>query len=117
MGQMVMSGVVTLEAGTTGAAGNNTVDNGTATTSNPTVDFGLYKPVSVGNFAWDDKNGNGLQDPGEAGLPNVTVKIVRVDPITGDTTTAVTDAYGTPLKPILTDANGKYLFDSLAPGI
>ncbi|MEZ5306296.1 MAG: C25 family cysteine peptidase [Pyrinomonadaceae bacterium] len=37
----IISGIVTLTAGSSGAAGNNVVNNSTAETINPTVDFGL----------------------------------------------------------------------------
>src|SRR5262245_52584255 len=32
-------------------------------------------PVNVGNFVWDDLDGDGTQDPGEPGLPGVTVQL------------------------------------------
>jgi|GEM_PF-4671919 len=32
-------------------------------------------PITVGNRLWADLNGNGVQDPGEAGLPNVTITL------------------------------------------
>ncbi|GLZ35363.1 hypothetical protein Lesp02_75500 [Lentzea sp. NBRC 105346] len=51
----------------------------------------------VGDYVWVDTNNNGLQDDGEPGVPNVTVKLSD-----GKTTT--------------TDANGKYLFDQLPDG-
>ncbi len=31
-------------------------------------------PVNIGNFVWDDLNGDGDQDPGEPGIPDVTVQ-------------------------------------------
>jgi uncharacterized surface anchored protein len=69
--------------------------------NNPTIDLGLYRPSSIGDFVWNDVNGNGVQNAGEVGIPNVTVNLVR-DGLTVATTT--------------TDANGAYLFDNLAPG-
>ena len=40
-------------------------------------DFG-YQPVgygSIGDYVWQDDNGNGLQDTGESALPNITVDL------------------------------------------
>jgi protocatechuate 3,4-dioxygenase beta subunit len=67
---------------------------------NPTIDAGLYKPASLGDFVWDDVNANGVQDAGEPGVPGVTVTL------TGPNGTSTTT----------TDATGKYLFDNLVPG-
>jgi len=54
---------------------------------------------SIGDFVWDDLNGNGVQDVGEPGLPGVTVTL-------GGAASATTT----------TDANGAYLFSGLAAG-
>ena len=40
-----------------------------------TIDAGLYKPVTIGDFVWDDTNGNGIQDTGEAGINGVTLTL------------------------------------------
>ena len=51
--------------------------NGTNTV--PNVDFGFSdvanKMASIGDTVFEDLNGNGIQDPGEAGLANVTVSL------------------------------------------
>ena len=42
-----------------------------------TIDAGIlaeYPECSIGDFIWSDENGNGLQDEGEPGIPNVTVE-------------------------------------------
>ncbi|MFQ8433934.1 SdrD B-like domain-containing protein, partial [Amaricoccus sp. W119] len=57
---------------------------------------------SIGDRVWFDKDGDGIQDRGEAGVAGVTVKLLS----TGGKTLATTK----------TDANGKYLFDDLKPG-
>ena len=31
------------------------------------LDMGLYRPASIGDFVWEDLNGNGIQDGGEPG--------------------------------------------------
>ncbi|MGB5049331.1 MAG: SdrD B-like domain-containing protein [Caldilineaceae bacterium] len=69
---------------------------------NPTIDAGLYTPASIGDRAWIDANGNGIQDGGESGLPGVTVKLYKDGIDTGTSTT--------------TDGNGNYTFSNLAPG-
>ena len=82
---------------------------GGAGSTNHSFDFG-FKTTSttaplerLGDFVWLDKNKNGLQDSGEPGVPNVTVKLYR----TGETT---------PLSTTTTLSNGLYLFDNLQSG-
>ncbi len=72
------------------------------TNSNPTVDFGGYAPVSLGNLVWNDLNNNGRVDAGEPGLPNVPVQLFN--------------AAGTLVTSTTTDAAGNYLFTNLTPG-
>ena len=75
--------------------------------SNLNQDFG-YQPVgTIGDTIFYDVYGNGTQDPGDAGIPNITVKL-EVD-YDGDN---VIDATFTDV----TDANGHYLFENLPPG-
>ena len=38
-----------------------------------TLDAGFYLPAELGDFVWEDLDGNGIQDPGEPGLNDVTV--------------------------------------------
>ena len=73
--------------------------------TNLTYDAGFYAPASIGNFVWDDTNGNGIQDGGEPGIPNVEVTLTGT---TGDGTSVVLTEF--------TGANGQYLFDNLRPG-
>ena len=75
------------------------------------IDFGFVKPVSVGNFVWFDANKDGIQDPDEVGVAGVTVTLdqpLGMDPLL--------DADGNVVKPVITDANGKYVFTNLLPG-
>ena len=68
------------------------------------VDAGLWRPVSIGDKAWLDVNGNGIQDGGaEVGLAGVTVKLYDADT-------------GALLGTQVTDAGGNYLFTGLKPG-
>jgi protocatechuate 3,4-dioxygenase beta subunit len=74
---------------------------------NPTVDAGLFIPVSVGDFVWSDANGDGIQNDGNAsGIPDVNVTLFRIDE-QGD---------AVPVASTLTDATGRYLFEGLNPG-
>jgi hypothetical protein len=79
------------------AADSDAVGGQTATTTlsageyDPTFDAGFYQPVTIGDLVWLDTDGDGIQDPGEAGIPGVSVTITLPD---GTTTTVVTDANG-----------------------
>lgn len=74
----------------------------------PTWDAGVVlKSVSVGDFVWEDKDGNGRQDKGEPGIPGVVLEV------TGPDGKPVTDVYGNPVKPATTDKDGKYTFENL----
>ena len=75
-----------------------------------TADFGIQETATVGDFVFDDTNGDG--DPtGDSGLENITVNAVTVGLDgnfgTGDDVVAGTD---------VTDANGAYEIDGLVPG-
>ena len=76
--------------------------------NDPTLDFGFVKPiVSVGDFVWEDTNKDGVQDAGEPGIPGVTLTL------TGPDGQPVTDVDGNPVAPVVTGANGEYLFENL----
>jgi protocatechuate 3,4-dioxygenase beta subunit len=86
----------------TGAAPTVTLMSGDTI---PTIDMGYYIPASIGNYVWEDLNGDGDQDPGEPGIQGVVVTL------TG------TDGLGNPVSlTTTTDVNGEYLFDNLVPG-
>ena len=68
---------------------------------NDTIDAGLLKAAHLGDFVWEDKNANGVQDSGETGISNVTVNLK--------------DANGNVVGTTMTDTNGLYGFDVL-PG-
>ncbi len=71
---------------------------------NMTVDFGLRStlPASLGDFVWSDTNKDGIQDAGEPGLAGVTVYLFQ---------------NGVVIATTLSDANGKYAFTNLTPGV
>ncbi|MCX6031445.1 MAG: hypothetical protein NT169_19370 [Chloroflexi bacterium] len=78
------------------------------------ADFG-YGPATgtgaIGDRVWSDANGNGLQDPGEVGIGNVTLNLLNAGPDgrcgTADDTVAATKT---------TAPDGSYLFTGVAPG-
>ena len=79
---------------------------------NPDNDVnGNANTAAIGDRVWIDADGDGTQDPGEAGIPGVTVNLIGpgTDGFfgTGDDATLETDT---------TDANGNYLFDGRAAG-
>ena len=57
---------------------------------------------ALGDFVWRDLDGDGLQNPDEPGVTNVTVHL--------------TDCSGIMLRATTTDATGHYLFGGLAAG-
>ncbi|OWK43205.1 hypothetical protein FRUB_02804 [Fimbriiglobus ruber] len=71
-------------------------------TANTNVDLGLYQPLSLGSTVWDDTNNDGVQEPGEPGIPGATVVLL--------------DASGNPVATTTTDASGHYQFNNLLPG-
>ena len=76
----------------------------TDTTVDTTIDFAFNVPCSgvVGDLVWDDLDDDGIQDPNEPGIPDVTVVLRSgIGEIVGTTTT---------------DALGSYLFEGLCMG-
>ncbi len=71
--------------------------------ANKTIDAGLYRPASLGNYVWEDIDHDGLQDAGEPGIKDVVVSLL--------------DSAGNVVMTTTTDANGGYLFTNLAPGV
>jgi hypothetical protein len=59
--------------------------------------------ASLGDFVWEDLNANGIQDPGEPGIPGVEVQLIDDNGVVVDTTT--------------TGANGSYEFNNLVSGM
>lgn len=79
-------------AAATLAAGQNITD----------VDFGYWKPASVGDRVWNDLNANGVQDAGEPGINGVKV--------------VLKDSSGNLIATAMTDGDGNYLFAGLPGG-
>jgi gliding motility-associated-like protein len=59
--------------------------------------------ASIGDYVWNDTDGDGVQDSTETGLQNVTVYLI--DATTGDT-----------IATALTDATGQYIFNNVPAG-
>src|SRR5205823_2396276 len=101
-----------------GQGTDNTLDSDADTTTGQTailtlsanqaradVDAGLFSigsRGSIGDYVWDDANGNGIQDPGEPGLSGATVNLL--------------DGLGNWLSSTGTDGNGHYQFTGLSAG-
>ena len=66
-----------------------------------TLDAGIFGPASLGDFVWNDLNGDGIQDPGEPGVSGVTVNLK--------------DADNNIIAMTTTDADGLYEFADLVP--
>lgn len=74
---------------------------------NDTVDAGLVRLARLGDFVWEDKNGNGMQDDGNAGIDGVVLELY--DPTTGNTVATTTTVTNAGIK-------GYYQFAGLRPG-
>ncbi|MBK7894234.1 MAG: carboxypeptidase regulatory-like domain-containing protein [Anaerolineaceae bacterium] len=71
--------------------------------NDPTWDAGLVPAIaSLGDYVWEDLNGDGLQDVGEPGVQGVTVYLY--------------DITDTQIMTATTDVNGRYTFIDLTPG-
>lgn len=70
--------------------------------TNLEINAGLILIGSIGSFVWFDTNHNGIRDPGELGVPNVTVQLL--------------DANGNVIKTQQTSDTGNYLFSDLPFG-
>ncbi len=66
------------------------------------VDFGYRGTASLGDRVWNDADGDGVQDAGEAGLTGVTVELLNGD--------------GTVIATTTTGADGIYTFSNLLAG-
>ncbi|RYF73495.1 MAG: DUF11 domain-containing protein, partial [Cytophagaceae bacterium] len=86
------------DAGVGGLTGTYSL---TANEFNPTVDAGFYKPASLGDYVFNDKNRDGIQDAGDSPIPGVVVTLYQ---------------NGTAVQTTTTDVNGLYSFTGLTPG-
>ncbi len=72
--------------------------SGIATTN---IDFGNFKAGGFAGIKFEDKNGNGLRDSGEPGLPDWTIVLIKDGAEVASTVTA---------------SDGSYYFANVAPG-
>ena len=74
----------------------------TGTAQNPTLDFGIVRYASLGDFVWEDLNHDGLQDSSEPRIAGVTATLYLAGAVKGVTTT---------------NTSGFYFFGNLTPGV
>jgi uncharacterized repeat protein (TIGR01451 family) len=79
-----------------------------------TVTFTCIQPASIGDYVWNDANGNGLQDEGAGfGINGVTLRLYRDD---GDSVFEP-GADDILVATQVTSGNGSYLFTMLLPDV
>ncbi|MBX3401689.1 MAG: DUF11 domain-containing protein [Gemmataceae bacterium] len=76
------------------------------------VDAGVFVPVIIGDTVYFDANGDGTQNPGEPGIPGVTVRLFYAGP---DGVFDATELAKT-VQTSTTGADGTYSFIGLPPG-
>jgi serine-aspartate repeat-containing protein C/D/E len=50
------------------ATGNAPLTNLVSGESDQTIDAGIYRPATIGDYVWRDTDGDGIQDPTESGI-------------------------------------------------
>jgi protocatechuate 3,4-dioxygenase beta subunit len=89
---------------------NKTISIEKAKVSNDTLDAGFVQPACLGDYVWEDKNANGIQDAGESGIEGVEVELFKADG------SKVVDINGNVVNAKTTNSNGEYKFCNLMPG-
>ncbi|WP_175489232.1 SdrD B-like domain-containing protein, partial [Neolewinella agarilytica] len=121
-GEPTSSAPFTLTAGMEGVnepgqGGTQDVDNGFPDENgNMSVDFGFVPMMSIGSTVFydvDDSGDQDLSDPLESGIEGATVNLYF--DADGDGMITGTELT-TPIATTMTDADGNYLFEDLAPG-
>ena len=67
-----------------------------------TIDAGLLILASIGDFVWEDIDGNGVQDIGEPGIEGVVINLIDLMGVVQGTAT--------------TDINGEWIIEDIYPG-
>ncbi|MEZ0611789.1 SdrD B-like domain-containing protein [Fibrella sp. WM1] len=84
----------------TGRTGSYTLTSGE---NNPTIDAGFIRQTAgLGDYVFEDKNANGIQDAGDVPIPGVLVSLYESGSVVRTTTT---------------DGSGLYSFTGLTPGV
>lgn len=85
----------------TGRYGEGTTDDFTVLSGDEYCDIGAgyYIMGSIGDYVWNDSNGNGMRDGGEQGVEGVTVNAINAE---GDIVAST-----------ISDADGNYVIDYL----
>ena len=94
---VIDSGLITLSLGQ-----EPTNDGDTDNNTNLSLDFGVFKALTVGDTVFNDLNNNGTKDTNEPGIPGVTVRVLN--------------AAGTATASVLTNAQGVYSIGFLPAG-
>ena len=116
----VLAGLIpTLPGAAPGQDNNNQTQPYTVTLAadqyNYTADFGFFKPNrlgAIGDLVWYDADGDGVEDVGERGLPNV-----RVAAYLDTNSNGFLDVADTLFAATVTDAVGGYLLLGLPAGV
>ncbi|MEZ4984509.1 MAG: SdrD B-like domain-containing protein [Saprospiraceae bacterium] len=82
--------------------GQTGIVNLTSGEDDTTVDAGVYRPASLGDYVWEDRDADGQQDSNEPGIEGVVVMLL--------------DENGAMLDQTTTNASGFYSFTDLTPG-
>ena len=101
---------ITLENGLTihpdgnfsGANGLNTTDCFLLEEAGLSVEVPVVELANIGNFVWQDQNGDGIQDAGEPGITNLIVSLQ--------------DCNGVLVNQTTTNNDGEYVFEDVLPG-
>ena len=96
-----------------GESGTVSVKSGAV---NNSVDIGIYKTACIGEYIWEDLNGNGIQDKGEPAIEGATVKLYGKTVEEGSFVQPVLNVNGVTVHATTTSKNGKYRYCNLIPG-
>jgi len=91
-------------------AGVQMVSNSRGTTANPSVDFGIWQPLELGNRVWYDVDNSGTIDAAEVGVAGVTLSLLD-----GVGTPVLSTVTGLPFT-TTTNSGGYYTFTGLISG-
>lgn len=96
--------VGTVDGQTVGSSTNDRFDGIELNSGDEGVNYNFCEQdlASIKGTVYHDRNDNGVQDPGDEGIPGVVIELFDVD--------------GNLVQTATTDANGDYCFEDLPPG-